>query len=151
MNAKHDYITQIENIISEFSIWWSEIPESSTSKKPNSEKWSKKEILGHLIDSAMNNIPRIVRGQFESLKLQNYSQDDWVRVQNYNGQSGEHLLKVWVLLNKHFLRVIEQMDPDDLNIQCELVDEAAATLGWLIEDYIGHLKHHLEQIYRIVE
>lgn len=33
--------------------------------KPSIDKWSKKEILGHLIDSATNNHQRFVRAQFE--------------------------------------------------------------------------------------
>lgn len=41
------------------------IPEDIAAQKPAPGKWSKKEILGHLIDSAANNHQRFVRLQLQ--------------------------------------------------------------------------------------
>ncbi|MBK9046740.1 MAG: hypothetical protein IPL74_08565 [Bacteroidetes bacterium] len=45
--------------------------------KKSLQKWSKKEILGHLIDSATNNHQRFVRGQFETVPEISYDQNNW--------------------------------------------------------------------------
>ena len=61
------------------------IPEEQTGLRPAPGKWSRKEILGHLIDSAVNNQARFVRAQLQDdLVFDGYDQDAWVRVQRYN-------------------------------------------------------------------
>ncbi len=40
-------------------------------------KWSKKEIIGHLINSATNNHQRFVRCQFETIPKIVYDQNKW--------------------------------------------------------------------------
>jgi hypothetical protein len=36
--------------------------EAQSEQRPSRERWTKKEVVGHLIDSASNNHPRFVRG-----------------------------------------------------------------------------------------
>jgi hypothetical protein len=43
------------------------IDEQTFSHKPAPGKWSKKEIPGHLVDSANNNHQRFLRAQFEDV------------------------------------------------------------------------------------
>lgn len=54
-----------------------QIDEQIFSEKINPAKWSKKEILGHLIDSATNNHHRFVRVQFETNLKISYDQNKW--------------------------------------------------------------------------
>jgi DinB family protein len=72
-----------------------DIPEETASVRPAPGKWSKKEILGHLIDSASNNHQRFVRLQLsERVELPGYAQDDWVRVQRYQDQPWQQIIAV---------------------------------------------------------
>ena len=78
------------------------------SLKPVPHKWSKKEILGHLIDSAANNHQRFIRTQFETPVIF-YEQDLWVSIQNYQSESPELLIFLWEAYNRHLAHVIEQV------------------------------------------
>ncbi len=65
-------------------------------KKPAPGKWSIQEILGHLMDSAVNNHHRFVRAQeVEVLTFPDYQQDHWVGVQGYN-ESPWPELNLWI-------------------------------------------------------
>ena len=76
------------------------LTERQVEAKPAADKWSSKEILGHLIDSATNNHGRFVRAQFsEDLIAEGYAQDGWVEVQEYQQQNWQDLLILWRQLN----------------------------------------------------
>jgi hypothetical protein len=109
-------------------------------------KWSRKEILGHLIDSAANNHQRFVRLQSETgLVLPGYQQSDWVRIQNYAGRPWRDLVDLWLAFNRHLAHVIRHADPNAAGSTWKS-PSAELTLEFLIEDYAGHLRHHLDQI-----
>lgn len=116
--------------------------------KPSPKKWSKKEILGHLVDSAQNNIQRLVRGQYEDTPKIIYEQDTWVNLQQYHGYNRNDLTQLWVLLNKHLCRILTVMDPANYEKTCDVSQPGPAvrTLKFLAEDYLVHMKHHLAQI-----
>jgi hypothetical protein len=116
--------------------------------KPAPNKWSKKEILGHLIDSAQNNLQRFVRGQYEDTPKITYSQDDWVNLQHYQDYDREELLQLWVSLNKHLARTLSVMDSSNYEKQCDTgkPETDVHSLKWMADDYLSHLKHHLNQI-----
>ncbi|RDC66411.1 DinB family protein [Adhaeribacter pallidiroseus] len=122
------------------------IPAEEFSFKPHPDKWSRKEILGHLLDSAANNHQRFVRGQLEDTPVIFYQQDNWVRVQAYQSANVALLISCWVSYNRHLAHVISQLTPENLKKQCRDKDGAAVTLAFLIEDYVQHLEHHLKQI-----
>lgn len=121
--------------------------EEFSSSKGN--KWSKKEILGHLCDSATNNHHRFVVAQFEQepYKVTCYSQNDWVRVQGYRLAATREVLELWVCLNKHILRVLKGIPEEKCLTKIEVGAGEPKTLLWLAEDYIVHLEHHLKQIF----
>src|SRR5207302_10752544 len=78
--------------------------------KPGPDRWSKKEILGHLIDSAGNNHQRFVRAQLvPHLDFPEYDQDRWVAAQSYATQSWTELIDLWAALNRHILHVLKAM------------------------------------------
>lgn len=120
--------------------------------------WSAKETIGHLIDSAANNHQRFVRAQFrDDLDFPGYVQDEWIAGQHYGDASWVRLVELWRLYNLHLLHVVSRIPADELTrprrphsldkIAFRVVDkDEAATLEYLIRDYVEHLKHHLNQI-----
>jgi len=110
-------------------------------------KWSRKEVLGHLIDSAVNNHQRFVRAQFTNpFVWPGYEQDAWVSVHRYRDRPWRELVDVWASLNAHLAHVIEHVPADRLSTECRIGSADPATLEWLIRDYLRHLRHHLGQI-----
>jgi hypothetical protein len=112
--------------------------------KPSPSKWSKKEILGHLTDSAQNNIRRFIVAQYEEKPKITYNQDKWVAIADYQHYNLPDLIQLWWLLNKHICHVLKNM-PAEM-AERESQTEKLHTIKWLAQDYIKHLKHHLHQI-----
>lgn len=139
---------QINKMVSDHAQMISKIESAQFDHKPAPNNWSKKEILGHLVDSAQNNLQRFVRGQYENTPKIIYYQDDWVRLQRYHDYDREELLQFWTLLNKHVVRTLSVMDSSNYEKQCDTGKPGTElhTLKFLAEDYLSHLKHHLNQI-----
>jgi hypothetical protein len=114
-------------------------------------KWSRKEILGHLIDSAVNNLKRFTEAQFSSLPYEviRYQQDDLVVVNEYQQLPLEHLLNLWQALNRQIVFVVRSMDEEKLNypVDPRLSTGELKSLGWIIADYVSHMEHHFKQIF----
>ena len=113
---------------------------------PAPGKWSVQQIVGHLCDSAMNNQQRIVRLALEpSIDLPGYEQEGWVRVQRYEVRGWSEVVGLWLVLNRHFAHTVEGLDRTMLTHVWHYKGEAL-TLGFIIEDYIAHMKHHLRTL-----
>ncbi|QRG69079.1 DinB family protein [Brevibacillus choshinensis] len=124
------------------------IPDERVTKKPAPQKWSPLEILGHLCDSATNNLGRFVRAQQEvPYRIVPYQQNEWVRLQGYQERPAEEIVQLWTGLNQSVLRVMRTMPPSCRQHACETPDGASVTLEWLMTDYVDHLEHHLRQIF----
>lgn len=109
-------------------------------------KWSKKEILGHLIDSAANNHQRFVRLQLQDeLVLPGYDQPNWVRTQRYQERAWKDLVELWSAYNRHLAHIIESIAPQSLGNVWKAKD-GDLDLAFLVRDYLRHLLHHMEQI-----
>ena len=124
-----------------------QIPDTELSHKPAPEKWSKKEILGHLVDSASNNHQRFIRIQFQDKPYISYDQDDWVRLSHYNTIESVRLIDFWEQYNRHLLHIIKQIPPENL-IRTGVVRTAdeEMSLAFYINDYVVHMEYHLRQI-----
>jgi len=123
------------------------IPEAESARVPAPAKWSKKQILGHLIDSASNNHQRFVRAQLDSpLHFPAYAQEFWVSAQNYQAESWCDLIDCWTSYNRHLLHVMAHIPADRLANRCVIGEGSPVTLEFLAEDYVRHLEHHLRQI-----
>jgi len=138
--------------------WLATLPESVVSWRPTATAWSIKEIIGHLIDSAANNHQRFVRAASqEELVFPGYEQDDWVRTQAYGSAPWELLVTLWQSYNLHIARVMATMPAGirdrrrethnfhQIGFRTFSVDQPV-TLDDLMEDYVLHLEHHLEQV-----
>jgi len=112
--------------------------------KPSPTRWSKKEILGHLVDSAQNNIRRFIVAQYDERPKIVYDQDKWVAVTNYQQYELTDLIDLWYRLNKHICHVLTFM-PEETNKR-QVETEQFHDLRWLADDYIKHLLHHLHQV-----
>jgi hypothetical protein len=122
------------------------IGEEELARKPLLDKWSKKEILGHLIDSASNNHQRFIRVQFEDIPWIAYDQNQWNRASRYKNMECAHLISFWALYNKHLLEILRQIPCEALSRQCRIGQEQLVTLEFIINDYLRHLEHHLHQM-----
>jgi hypothetical protein len=112
----------------------------------NPKKWSRKEILGHLIDSACNNQQKFVRMmQQPALDFPGYRQDDWVAVQDWANADWEGMVSLWA--NRHLAYLISNVTPDRLSNTIQIEGVGPFTLGFVMSDYVEHLKHHLRQIF----
>jgi DinB superfamily len=110
-------------------------------------KWSKKEILAHLIDSASNNHQRFVRAATQGkVEFPGYEQDKLVVLQNPNLASWELLIELWSAYNRYLSHILQQIPDSDSEIACTIGGRPPVTLLWLAGDYVEHLKHHLNQI-----
>ena len=145
LNEQFDLLTEINNDLA--------------SEKINSDKWSRKEILGHLIDSANVNYNRFINAvSKDNLIFESYPQDDWVELQFYNDRDWNELVDLWKLLNLHIIVLVNNIPEDkkankssrhnfDKICWKQVKGNEKSSLDYLIKDYIGHLKHHLNQIY----
>jgi hypothetical protein len=111
-------------------------------------KWSKKEIIGHLIDSAQINLQRFVRCTYEENFKLIYEQDEWVVAAHYQDADIKEVLDLWILLNRQIIRVLSNYPENRLLAQCDTAKNAISlhTVQWLADDYIRHMQHHLSQI-----
>lgn len=122
-----------------------QIDENVFSKKEQINKWSKKEILGHLIDSATNNHQRFVRAQFESNPEIVYDQNNWNRFSFYQQMDSGDLIVFWLTYNRHLISLFEKIPVSSLSLNCSIGGNLYS-LQHLIDDYVVHLEHHLKQI-----
>lgn len=124
-----------------------EVEARAASVRSGAGRWSKKEILGHLVDSAMNNLHRFVRASLDgALAFPGYAQDDWVALQGYQDVEWASLIDLWSTSNRHVARVMRRVPDAALSVSCTIGDGAPVTLRFLMEDYIAHLQHHMKQL-----
>ncbi|HVO73073.1 MAG TPA: DinB family protein [Ignavibacteriaceae bacterium] len=137
----------IRKTVEDFILKFQNLGEIDASAKPNPDKWSIKEILGHLIDSAANNHQRFVRAQYEnSNKLISYEQNEWVKIEKHNDRSWKELIFLWQFYNLHLAHLISKMPQIYLSRSFTIGSDEPVGLGYIIIDYLGHMQHHIDQI-----
>jgi hypothetical protein len=115
--------------------------------KPRPEKWSKQEILGHLIDSAVNNYHRFVRAQHgAAADFPCYQQDNWVAAQHYNERPLSELVELWAVLNTQLVHIIERIPANMASAPVNFNEDQPAALEYVVKDYLVHMRYHLRQI-----
>jgi hypothetical protein len=142
-----DIAHQLRSIIATVEPQLSRMNHDDMGFKPDPHEWSKKEILGHLIDSAANNHQRFVRAVNKvAAQFPTYDQNEWVRIQRYNERPWPSLIALWSVYNKHLSHVIECIPEDAESSPCNIGKEEPVPLNFVIKDYLRHLQQHLKEI-----
>ena|ERR1700754_707962 len=117
--------------------------------RPAPGKWSKQEVLGHLVDSALNNWKRFTEGQFlqQPYLVQRYLQDEVVAVNGYQDLPVEHVVELWRVLNKQIVFVMKGVPKEKLGYVVVTPGGESRTLEWLMVDYVEHMRHHWGQVF----
>jgi len=142
---------QLEIYIESFPIKLKQFSSEELSKRSAPGKWSRQEILGHLIDSAINNLKRFTEIQFlpRPYMVISYKQNELVVVNDYQNLPLQHLLDLWQSLNRQIVFVVKSIPSDKLNypVDPQYENKEMKTLGWIICDYVAHMEHHFRQIF----
>ena len=143
-----DKIKDFELLLNRFEVLYSTNSIVDFDIKPSENGWSKKETMGHLIDSAINNLQRFTEIQYfeKPYVIRQYNPDELVKANNYQDKNGEELYELWIQLNKHLVYLIKNQTTDTLKFQLILPNKEQADLQFLIDDYFDHFYHHLNQI-----
>jgi hypothetical protein len=130
---------------------FSGVDDALSAERPKPDDWCAREIVGHLIDSACNNHRRFVLGQTPGLaKFDGYEQDQWVSRNAYADESWTDLVALWAAYNRHLRHVIARTPAGHLAMSAMSPDgDGPVSLGFLMQDYVGHIRHHLEQVKRL--
>ncbi len=141
-------LDNLSNMIEAIPLFFKQNDELILVQKPSNNKWSKKEILGHLIDSAINNLQRFTEITFwdKPYLVRRYNQDKLVIANDYQNANLENLISLWLALNIQVQRVIESFDENQLQYLLIIPSGEFKDLQFLATDYIEHMEHHFNQI-----
>ncbi len=114
-------INKFEQLIESALEYLSQSSEDEMSRKVSVEKWSKKEILGHLIDSGINNLQRFTEIQFEEkpYKIRTYKQNELVKANNYQNTKTKEIVEFWLSINNRIQRVMNLQTKNTLNYKVD--------------------------------
>lgn len=138
-------LAQLTLIVEKAPSMLTQISEEKMSEKPAPNKWSKKEIIGHLVDSATNNHHRFVCGQFEAIPEIRYDQNGWNKYSFYQQIDSKQIILFWTIYNSQLIELIKRIPTDNLKRQVKVGDNLL-TIEYLFIDYVEHLEHHLKQV-----
>ncbi|MGH1384508.1 DinB family protein [Kordia sp.] len=141
-------ITKLQELLHKGSTYFKQTPELEVSRKVSVDKWSKKEILGHLIDSGVNNLQRFTEVQFaeKPYRIRTYHQNGLVQANDYQNAETKEIVDFWNALNNRILYVMKKQTEETLNYKIELDTDNSCDLRFLMTDYVEHMEHHLKQI-----
>lgn len=141
-------LLRLDQLMAQGKIYFYNASDSEITRKTNPNKWSKKEILGHLIDSAIHNLLRFTEIQFADLpySIKPYNQVELVVANDYQNNPTKSLLELWLALNQRIKLIIAKQNETTLAYSIILPNMETADLKFLINDYVHHLAHHLQQI-----
>ena len=158
MRGSRPFVSLLERTVAHASPQLRAIPDEATRTPPAPDKWTPREVIGHLIDSASNNHGRFVRAAAQDdLTFPGYAQDAWVETQHYNDASWGDLITLWVSFNVHIAHVMRSL-PDHAGSRPRtrhnlhelawkpMPDGEPVTLNAFMADYVAHLRHHLVQV-----
>jgi DinB superfamily len=140
-------LSRLERILAAVPSRLEKLDAATAARKPASGKWSPKEELGHLLDSAANNHQRVVRVQMEDkLALPGYQQENWVKVHGYQERDWRELIGLWTGLNRHLLVAAQSVPPAAWANTCMVGNSGPLTLDFVFTDYLSHMLHHLQHL-----
>ena len=124
-------------------------PATAAPNRPSGSGWSQRQELGHLIDSAVNNHARIVRAALQpAYEGPGYAQDAWIAAHRYQETAWPELVDIWHAHNRILVPLVAHVPDAKLVTPCQVGADPPVTLGYLIDDYVLHMRHHIDQILR---
>lgn len=143
------HITRLTGHVLELPGKCKDIEPSAWLRKPAPGKWSKQEILGHLVDSALNNLKRFTEAQVmpRPYRMLPYQQDDLVQLNQYQQLPLDHIVQLWTSLNQQILYVLTNIPTEKLSWEVIIPNGESKTLSFWIGDYTDHLEHHWQQLF----
>jgi hypothetical protein len=144
----HQLATQLRSVVEASVPLLLAITPQAAAQRPAPGKWSKQEILGHLIDSAGNNQQKFVRLLIAAgpIEFVGYAQDGWVAAQHYQDADWRALVELWRTLNEHLAWIIAHADPARLGNTIRIDGVGPFRLDFVMTDYLEHMKHHLRAL-----
>lgn len=139
-------LAELREALDAASYSLSSLDEAAADAPRDGGGWTRKQILGHLIDSANVNLQRFLRGQVQPGFSLLYPQNEFVELNAYTDRSFTDLLALWLAVNRQLLHVAERIPIDKLDNLCGQGDGEDWTLRFRVIDYVGHMQHHLKQI-----
>jgi hypothetical protein len=146
VNEINAVITTISETVGDYARRFENFSREEWNSRSAPGKWSKKEILGHLIDSAHVNTDRLIRAQVEEVPSIVYAQDEWVAASGYANIDSAVLIAWWRMLNERLLSTARHCPAENYSRKCRWHDGEVITLAFLLEDYHRHMLHHLAQL-----
>jgi mannose-6-phosphate isomerase-like protein (cupin superfamily) len=145
----HHITTRLQHLINEMPRQLQAFTPEEMTHKSAPSKWSRREVIGHLCDSALHNWQRFCLAQQSEgpLQIARYQQDALVSLNNWQAQPTGQIAALWASLNTQLLAVLKQIPSEKFSLPILLPDRTSATLGFLVEDYLAHLEHHLGQVF----
>ena len=145
----NEVIKELRDIVAAYSRKFLAFSDQDFAVKPNPTKWSRKEVVGHLIDSGQNNLRRFIVGQYDHQPLVIYEQNFWVNASNYQQAKKEDVIELWRLINNQICAVLVSMPRENYSMQANTSRTTTPELHpleWLAADYVKHMKHHINQV-----
>ena len=141
----------LHSALAEGLVLFAGVDEALSAERPAPDNWCAREIVGHLIDSACNNHRRWIIGQTPGLaRFDGYEQNEWVSRNRYADESWADVVALWAAYNRHLRHVISRTPAEHLMMSATSPDgDGAVTIGFLMQDYVAHIRHHLEQVRRL--
>jgi len=146
-NSFSEIATDLGRTVAQAKAMLSALTNADTSIRPSPKKWSKKEILGHLLDSASNNHQRFVRASLQGeLTFPGYDQEKLVDLQKFTEMDWGFIVDFWAAYNRFLAHVLSVLPAKAATITCKIGNGEPVTLEFIASDYVAHLNHHLNQI-----
>lgn len=143
-----EIINRLESLLQQLTNALTAYTNEDLSRRTKPEKWSKKEILGHLIDSGINNLQRFTEVQFKEKPyvVKTYNQNELVRVNNYQEAALKEIFVLLSSINHRIIEVMKFLTAESLEYEVIIEGKKKSDLKFLVVDYVDHFEHHVKQI-----
>jgi len=156
MNKFESICQELLSLVKQWETKLLTLPVDIINERQNSQNRTIKQITGHMVDSASNNIHRIIHLQYQEspLVFPDYANlgnnDRWIAIQNYQEEEWNSLVKLWKYANMHIVHVIQNINTEKLgNIWISALNEEIS-LEAMVVDYPKHFKLHLDEINELI-